>query len=433
MLSFALIILVGTLLLMLPAASRDGRSAGLLTALFTATSATCVTGLIVVDTWLHWTLFGQVVILLMIQLGGLGFVTFISLFFLVLNRRISLSQRLLMASTLNLNDMEGVVRVVRLALRGTLLFEGAGAVVLSLCFFPRFGWSGIWRGIFHAVSAFCNAGFDLMGADGPFLSMAGYRGHPVVLLTLAALVVAGGLGFFVWWDIWNVRRWKGLSFYTKMVLCATAALIVLGWGAVLWAEWDNPATLGAMPVWEKVLNALFQSVTLRTAGFSAIDQGGLRPVTALVSILLMLVGGCSGSTAGGTKVSTLCVLLLAVRAGMTGREEVALRGRSVPPRRVFDAMTLAFAVAVLFLAGTFTLSAVDGAPLMCAAYEVASAIGTVGLSAGLTPELSTVSRLVIVALMFLGRVGILSVSMAFLARGRGAAKIKYPAVNIMIG
>lgn len=433
-LSFGIIILAGTLLLLLPIASRDGQSAGPLTALFTATSATCVTGLILVDTWLNWTLFGQIVILLMIQLGGLGFITVITLFFLALDRRISLSQRLLMVSAFNLNEMDGVVRVVRGALWGTLLFEGAGAVILSACFIPRFGLGGgIWRGIFHAVSAFCNAGFDLMGADGPFGSLTGYSGHPVVLLTVMALVIIGGLGFFVWRDIWKNKSWKGLSLYSKMVLLATAALILTGWAAVLAAEWNNPATLGSMPVGEKLLNALFQSVTLRTAGFGSIDQGAMEPVTTVVSILLMLIGGCGGSTAGGIKVGTVCVLLLAVRAGLTGRGEVTLRGRSVAPRRVFDAMTLIFVVIALFLIGMLTLSAVDGVPLIDAAFEAASAIGTVGLTVGITPALSVPSQLIVICLMFLGRVGILSFSVAFLTRSRQAPKIKRPTFQIMIG
>lgn len=433
-LSFGVIILVGTLLLMLPISSRDGQSAGLLTALFTSTSATCVTGLILVDTWLNWTLFGQVVILLMIQLGGLGFMTVMTLFFLALDRRISLSQRLLMVSTFNLNDMDGVVRVVRNAFRGTFLFEGVGAAILSLCFIPRFGVAGgVWRGIFHAVSAFCNAGFDLLGGNGAFSSLTGYNDHPVVLLTIMALIIIGGLGFFVWEDIRKNKKWKGLSLYSKMILSATAALILIGWVVVLAAEWNNPATLGPMPVWKKILNALFQSVTLRTAGFGAIDQGAMEPVTVLISILLMLIGGCSGSTAGGIKVGTVCVLLLAVRAGLTGREEVTLRRRAIPPRRVFDAMTLIFVAIALFLIGMIALSTVDGVPLLDAAFEAASAIGTVGLTTGITPGLSVSSRLIVICLMFLGRVGILSFSMAFLTRSRRAAKIKHPTFNIMIG
>jgi trk system potassium uptake protein TrkH len=433
-LSFALVILAGTLLLMLPAASRDGRSAGVLTALFTATSATCVTGLVVVDTWLSWSLLGQVVILALIQLGGLGFVSVLTLFFLLADRRLSLSQRLLMVSAFNLSDMDGVARVVRHAFQGTFLFEGVGAVILSGCFIPRFGIAGgIWRGVFHAVSAFCNAGFDLLGRNGAFSSLAGYADHPGVLLTLSALIVVGGIGFFAWEDLLRHRRWRDLSLYTRLILVATAALVLLGWAAVLVCEWDNPATLGSMPRGQRVVNALFQSVTLRTAGFGAIDQAGLRPLTTVLSILFMLVGGCGGSTAGGIKVGTVCVLLLAVRAGLTGEEEVTLRGRSVAPRRVFDAMTLSFVVCALFVAGMTALCAVDGVSLGAAAYEAASAIGTVGLSMGITPSLSVPSRLIVICLMFLGRVGILSFSMAFLTRSRLAPKVKRPAFNIMIG
>jgi trk system potassium uptake protein TrkH len=433
-LSFALVILAGTLLLMLPAASRDGQSAGALTALFTATSATCVTGLVVVDTWLSWSLLGQVVILLLIQLGGLGFVSTLTLFFLLADRRLSLSQRLLMVSAFNLSDMDGVSRVVRHAFQGAFLFEGVGAVILSGCFIPRFGIAGgIWRGVFHAVSAFCNAGFDLLGRNGAFSSLAGYADHPGVLLTLSALIVVGGIGFFAWEDLLRHRRWRDLSLYTRLILVATVALLLLGWAVVLVCEWDNPATLGSMPRWQRVVNALFQSVTLRTAGFGAIDQAGLRPLTTVLSILFMLVGGCGGSTAGGIKVGTVCVLLLAVRAGLTGEEEVTLRGRSVAPRRVFDAMTLSFVVCALFVAGMTALCAVDGISLGAAAYEAASAIGTVGLSMGITPGLSVPSRLIVIGLMFLGRVGILSFSMAFLTRSRRTPKVKRPAFNIMIG
>ena len=263
--------------------------------------------------------------------------------------------------------------------------------------------------------------------------MTGYNDHPLVLLTLMALIIIGGLGFLVWRDIWQVKRWKGLSLYTKMVLVATAVLILTGWVAVLASEWNNPATLGPKPVWEKALNALFQSVSLRTAGFGSFDQGAMEPVTFVVSILFMLVGGCSGSTAGGIKVGTVCVLLLAVRAGLMGREEVTLRGRAIPPRRVFDAMTLVFVAVALFLIGMLTLSAVDGVPLLDAAFEAASAIGTVGLTVGITPGLSIPSRLIVICLMFLGRVGILSFSMALWTRSRREPKIKRPTFNIMIG
>ena len=267
--SFAAIILIGALLLTLPIASRDGQSAGFFTGLFTATSSTCVTGLILVDTWTQWTLFGQAVILTMIQLGGLGFMTVITLVSFALHRRIGLSERLIMVSTLNLNDMDGVVRVVRHALIGTFAMETAGAVLMSVCLIPEFGFlKGTWHAVFHAVSSFCNAGFDLLGGRfGAFSSLAGYNDNPLMLGTTAALIVVGGLGFFVWEDIVDKRCWSRLSVYSKMVLLITAVLIVGGALFFLMEEFDNPATLGDMPLWQKGLNALFQSVTLRTAGF----------------------------------------------------------------------------------------------------------------------------------------------------------------------
>ena len=433
--SFAVIILVGALLLTLPIASRSGESAGFFTGLFTATSATCVTGLILVDTWTQWSLFGQVVILAMIQLGGLGFMTVITLVSFALHRRIGLSERLIMVSTLNLNDLDGVVRVVRHALMGTFLLEGIGAVILSACMIPEFGIAGgIWRGIFHAVSAFCNAGFDLLGGRfGAFTSLVGYNDHPVVLLTIAALIMVGGLGFFVWEDILRKRSIHRLSVYSKMVLLMTALLIVGGAAFFLVEEYANPATLGNMPFWQKLCNALFQSVTLRTAGFDAIGQGGLSDSSKAFSSILMLIGGSSGSTAGGLKTATVAVLLLALRSGLAGREQVTFRGRTIPYRRVLNAMTLALVMLFLFLVGSMVISTVEGLPYLDCAFEVASAMGTVGLTTGLTPNLTPFSQTLIILLMYLGRVGVLSFSIALMTRGRTMDKIRYPEMNVMIG
>ena len=283
------------------------------------------------------------------------------------------------------------------------------------------------------MSAFCNAGFDLMGGHGPFSSLSEYSDRPIVLLTVMLLIIVGGLVFFVWEDILRTKSWKGLQLYSKMVLCGTAGLIFLSWIVITASEGSNPDTLGNMPVWEKLLNGLFQSVTLRTAGFNVIDQGAMEPATVLISVLLMLIGGCGGSTAGGIKVGTVLILLLGVRVGLTGREEVTLCGRSVPPRRVFDAMTLVFVVMVLFVGGTLALSTANGVSLLAAAFETASALGTVGLTMGITTSLSTGSKLIVIMLMFLGRVGILSFSMAFLTRRRHEPKIKYPNFDIMVG
>lgn len=434
-LGFLTIILLGTALLCLPISSRDGTFTSPLVCLFTATSATCVTGLIQVDTYLHWTFFGQVVILLLLQLGGLGFVSLITLVSLVLNQRIGLSQRMVMASALNLNGMSGVVRVVRHALMGTFLIETVGAVLLSLRFIPLFGWAkGIWFSIFHSISAFCNGGFDLLGEySGAFASLADFQDDPLVLLTIMALIVVGGLGFFVWEDWLRCRSWKGLSLYSKLVLGITAGLILFGWLLFLMLEWDNPGTLGGMAPWEKALNALFQSVTLRTAGYATLDQGALQESSAVLSMMLMLVGGSSGSTAGGIKTVTAGILLLSLKAGLQGRGEVVLHHRTIPQHRVLNAMTLAMTVIMMFFFGSMLLAVSDGLPFLDSAFEVASALGTVGVTVGITPGLSPVSSLLVIAFMFLGRVGILSFSIAFLTQARRVNKLHYPTVDVMVG
>ena len=431
-LSFGAIIAVGTVLLMLPAASPTGEGRDLMTALFTATSASCVTGLSLVDTLTGWSFFGQAVILAMIQLGGLGFMTVLTIFSLALKRRINLSQRLIIMSSLNLNDMEEVARLVGNALKVTFGTEGVCALLLALRFIPEYDLAGgLWRGLFTSVSAMCNAGFDLFGPEGG--SLMGYQGDVLVQLILMFLIVFGGLGFFVWMDMKQARCWRKLQLYSKLVLGMTAGLIAVGAVYFFCAEYANPATLGPMPVWEKALNSLFQSVTLRTAGFSSIPQGGLRDSSLAVSCLLMLVGGSSGSTAGGVKTATAAVLLLALRAGLRGRSEVTLRRRAIPQERVINALTLVLVVLSLFFLGSLAISLIDGVPYLSAAFEAASAIATVGLTTGITAGLSPVSRVLLIFLMYLGRVGILSFSIAFLTAGRYPAKIQYPTVDIMIG
>lgn len=432
---FAIIILTGAVLLTLPISARDGQSTAFLDCLFTATSATCVTGLVPLDTYLHWTLFGQIVIIVLIQLGGLGFMTVITLVSFALHRRIGLSERLIMVSTFNLNELDGVVRVVRHALIGTFLLEGIGALLLAIRFIPQFGVAeGIWRGIFHAISAFCNAGFDLMGGDfGAFTNMEGYNADPYVLLILMALIVVGGLGFFVWEDMVRVRSFRKLSLYSKMVLVITAFLLLGGTAYFFLAEYGNPATIGDMPVWQKLLNSLFQSTTLRTAGFASFNQGGLRESSLVVSCVLMLIGGSSGSTAGGLKTVTAAVLLLGLRASLAGREQVTFRGRAISYQRVANAMTLALIMIFLFLLGSLSISLVENIPYLEAAFETASALGTVGVSTGVTPSLSVFSKLLLICLMYLGRVGVFSVSVALVSRREGSSKIKYPSLNVMIG
>jgi len=431
-LSFAAIILVGTLLLMLPFASVEGKSCGFMTALFTATSATCVTGLILVDTLTAWSVFGQAVILLMIQFGGLGFMTIIFFLVMQVRKKTSLSQRMMMASAFNLDNLSDTVGVVKRALKITFTLEGAGAVILTLCFFPRYGWGAIWKGVFTAVSAFCNAGFDLFGPDG-LGSISSYNDHPIVMFTIMALVVCGGLGFFVWEDIRLKGKFRALSLYSKMVIWLTGSFLLFGTVFFFCTEFNNPETLGGMPVWQRLLNALFQSVTLRTAGFAAVNQGGLTDVSVVLSCLFMLVGGSSGSTAGGLKTVTIGVLLLALREGLRGKENVTFRGRTISQQKVLAAVTLVLVVGVLFLTSSMAIAVIDGVPYLAAAYEAASAIGTVGLTTGITAGLSTLSHVLLVLMMYLGRVGVLSFSVAFLMQNKSADKIRYPETNVMIG
>ena len=434
-LSFGVIILVGALLLTLPAASRAGESQGLFTGLFTATSATCVTGLVVADTALTWSPFGQAVILLMIQLGGLGFMTVMTLVSLWAHRRIGLSERLIMVSTLNLNDLDGVVRVVRHALMGTAFFELAGAALLSIRMIPKYGFfRGLWHALFHSVSAFCNAGFDLQGVDtGAFSSLAAFQDDPLTLLTTSALVIIGGLGFFVWEDILQNRCWKKLTLYSKLVLAITAFLLIGGPLFFMVAEGGNPATLGGMDTGEKWLNAFFQSMTLRTAGFNVIDQGAMTDNATVVSCILMLIGGSSGSTAGGLKTVTAWVLFMVLFTSLRGRESITFRGRSISERRAMNAVTLFLMVLLLFVTGSMLISLTHQTTFLHAAFETASALGTVGLTAGLTPTLARPAQILLIFLMYTGRVGVLSFSIAFLIRRKDGLDIKYPEFNIMVG
>ena len=433
-LGFGAIILFGAFLLHLPISARSGEWTPFLTCLFTATSATCVTGLAQVDTFLHWTGFGQGVVLVLIQLGGLGFVSVMTMVSLALRRRIGLSQRLVMASALNLSNTAGVVRVVRHALFGTFMIEGLGALLLSFRFIPMFGLGkGIWFSIFHSISAFCNGGFDLMGGySGPYTSLVSFTGDPLVLVTIMSLIVVGGLGFFVWEDILINKRWKRFTLYTKMVLSITALLIFTGFFVMMALEWNNPGTLGALPEKDRMWNALFQSVTLRTAGYATLDQAGLTDASAFVGIIMMLVGGSSGSTAGGIKTVTAGILALAVWDSLRGREKTVFCERTIPSRRVLDAATLTFAVLFLLVFGTMSLSLMDGVAFLDAAYEIASALGTVGLSMGITTGLSAGSSLIVILCMYLGRVGVLTFSIAFLTRNADS-KLQYPTAEIMIG
>ena len=431
---FLLIILIGTGLLMTPAAARDGVSCGFTNALFTATSATCVTGLVMFDTWSQFSGFGQIVIICLIQVGGLGFMSMASIFVFLMRGKVSMKQCLLMAQAMSVNDVSGIVRMQQLVLKGSFLIEGTGALILTLRFWPEHGFlKALKWGVFHSVSAFCNAGFDIMGSDNPGMSLIPYQNDPVVLLTLGALVILGGLGFFVWEEISRSRSFKKLSVYSKLVLIITAALLLGGTASILFLEWSNPATLGAMTVPEKILNALFQSITVRTAGFVSIDQASLTDGGKMVSILLMLVGGSSGSTAGGMKTVTILVMILFIWARARGRETVTVFKKTIPNSQVLDAMTITGIMTGLAIFGGLFVCTTSGFSFLDALYEAASAIATVGLSAAGSANLSFLSKYLMILYMYFGRVGVLTISLGFLMGNRAQERYRYAETKLLIG
>ncbi len=431
---FAGIILLGTVLLMLPVSSRSGESCGFFPALFTATSATCVTGLVLFDTYTQWSGFGQTVILLLIEIGGLGFMSAASLVIFLLRKKVGLKQRMVMAQAMSLNDMQDVVRLQRIVIFGSLGIQFVGALVLTLRFLPQVGFrqAAIW-GVFHAISGFCNAGFDIFGSVAPGQSLISLNHDPVVLITLMVLITVGGLGFFVWEELIRVRSFRKCSVYTKLVLIATSVITLLGAGIFLLLEWNNPDTLKNMPVGQKVLNAFFQTVTLRTAGFVSLDQGLLTEGGKAVSMVVMLIGGSSGSTAGGLKTVTFVVLVLFIWAKARGRNTVHVFHRTVPNEKATDAMTIFFIMAALAFFGGFFISATAPVSFTDGLHEAVSALATVGVTTGITPMIGIPAQLLIIVFMYFGRVGVLTISLGFLMGNQAEERFRYADTNLLIG
>ena len=433
-LCFLGIILLGTGLLMLPVSSRSGEPCQFLPALFTATSATCVTGLTPFDTWTQWSGFGQGVLLCLIELGGLGFMSAATLVIFLFRRKVGLRQRMLIAQALSLNEMDGVVRLQRMVIFGSLGFEAAGALILTLWFWPQYGFVRALRwGVFHSISAFCNAGFDIFGSMEPGSSLLLFQNDPVVLLTLGALVVLGGLGFLVWQDIAEKRSWKKLSVYSRLVLLATAMLIVSGWTLICILEWNNPKTLGNLSVGSKLLGGLFQSITLRTAGFDAINQAGLTQGGKAVSMVLMLIGGSSGSTAGGLKTVTFLVVLLFIWARARGRSNVSVFCRTIPQEQALNAMTISLMMVLLSVLGGIFVCATSPVSFTDGLFESISALATVGLTAGATGLLSVPAKILIIIFMYFGRVGVLTISLGFLMGNQAVERFRYAETSLLIG
>ena len=431
---FAGLILLGTLLLTLPAASRNGATVGFLPALFTATSATCVTGLVMFDTWTQWSGLGQTVIICLIEIGGLGFMSAASLVIFVLRKRVGLRQRMVMAQALSVNDMTSVVRLQKIVIFGSLLVQLAGALILLAHFWPQYGFvtAAKW-GAFHAISAFCNAGFDIFGCLEPGASLTIFQSDPVVLLTLGALVIVSGLGFFVWEEVIRIHNWKRFSVYTKLVLLMSGALLIGGTVGFCLLEWNNPGTMGDMPWHEKLLGGFFQAVTVRTAGFDAIGQGRLTDGGKAFSMVLMLIGGSSGSTAGGVKTVTMMVLLLFLWSRIRGKGSVCVFKHSVPNNQVLDAMTIVSIVIGLAVFGGLFISATSPISFTDGLYESVSALATVGLTTGVTTSLSLPAQILMIVYMYFGRVGVLTLSLGFLMGNQAQERFRYANTNLLIG
>ena len=429
---FFCVIITGTLLLMLPFASRDGQSEPFLNCLFTATSASCVTGLVVADTWSQWSLFGQLVILTMIQIGGLGFITVGVFISIVLRRKIGLKERGLMMESVNTLQIGGVVRLAKKIIIGTCIFEGTGAVLLAIRFIPQFGFfRGLFYGIFHSISAFCNAGFDLMGGQTPYSSFVAYYDDWLVNFVIMSLIIIGGIGFIVWDDLSrNKLHFRKYMLQTKIVL-VTTAILVFGGGLLFYLLERNHLLVG-MNTSGKILTSLFSSVTARTAGFNTTDTAALTDGSKLLTIILMFIGGSPGSTAGGIKTTTLVVLLLCVHSNIKQTYGINIFCRRLENDAVKRAGTILTINLLLAVTASLAIMAIQPLGFSDILFETFSAIGTVGMTTGITRALHPISRCIIILLMYCGRIGSLSFALAFVQSKR-KPHVQQPAEAINIG
>ncbi|OPY62745.1 TrkH family potassium uptake protein [Pelotomaculum terephthalicicum] len=426
---FASLILTGAVLLTMPAAVRPGQEISFLTSLFTATSAVCVTGLVVVDTGTHWTTFGQVVILALIQVGGLGFMTMATFFAMLMGRRIGLRQRLIIQESLNQTNIAGIVRLAKYVLLFTFTTEFVFAILLAIRWSTDLGWrKGLWFGLFHSISSFNNAGFDLFGG---FKSLTGYTGDITVNLCITTLIILGGIGFSVIVDVLRHNKdFRHLSLHTKMTLSVTGLLLVTGTLIIYFLEMDN--TLKTLSPAGKALAAYFQAVTPRTAGYNTLDMGALRSATQFFIVILMFIGASPGSTGGGVKTTTIGALAIAVWSMAKGKENAEVFQRRIGPEQIYKSVAIILLATILVASVSLLLSITENADFLAVLFEATSAFGTVGLSMGLTPELTSAGRIIIMLTMFLGRVGLLTVIFA-LANKQRSTPLRYPEEKIMVG
>lgn len=438
MLSFLLVILVGSLLLSLPVSAAGGEAVPWLDALFTATTATCVTGLVTLPTVTTWSFFGQAVILVLIQVGGLGVITILSALMLLLHRRMGIGDRLLLQDAFNLNGLHGIVRFVKRVLLGTFLVEGIGALLYMTVFVPEYGLKGIWISVFTSVSAFCNAGIDIIAED----SLCGYATDPVINTVTSLLIILGGIGYIVWWDVMGLgkaaagkkhRRLRNLSLHSKIAVTTTLVLIFGGGLLFFLFEYDNPMTIGSLSLFDKLQVSLFQSVTTRTAGFATVPQQNLTNASSMLSLLLMFIGGSPVGTAGGIKTVTIAVLVVSALANIQNRQEVSLFDRNISKQAVSKAVAVTMMSFSIMFISTILLSVVTSADALDILYETISATATVGLTRNLTPSLNVAGKLVIIGTMYLGRVGPITLALALNPGKKNQNIIKNPTEEISVG
>lgn len=440
---FFLAIIVGGIVLSLPICSADGSFTPFIDALFTSTTSVCVTGLVTVVTASHWSLFGQFVILLLIQLGGLGVVAVAVTFWVIMGRRITLKERMLIQEAYNLDALSGTVKIILRIVKVTLIIEAIGAVIYAVKLVPQFGlFEGLWYSIFNSVSAFCNAGMDVIAED----SLQQYVVSPLMNFTTAALIILGGIGFTVWWDVARVIRengviksgprklfWK-LMVHSKLAILMTVILLAVGTIGFFALEYTNPQTLGGMSVFGKFQAAMFQSVTTRTAGFFSIPQDQLRDASALLSIMLMLIGGSPAGTAGGIKTTTIGMIAFTVLSVMRGKKDTEIFSRKIPNDNVRSGLAVLGVFLLIFMVSSIALMAVDNLGFLDSMFEVTSALATVGLSRGITPSLSVIGKLIIILTMYMGRIGPITVVLILHVKKNDKASMKsLPEKRILIG
>jgi len=438
LLSFLITILIGSFLLSLPISSANGKSVSYLDALFTATTSTCVTGLVTLPTFSTWSFFGQAVILLLIQIGGLGVITIMSGVMLLFNRKMGIGDRLLIQDAFNLNTMSGLIEFVKNVLFGTLIIETLGAILYMFVFVPEFGKKGIWISVFNSISAFCNAGLDIIGEN----SICNYATNPLINIVTSSLVILGGLGYIVWWDVLRVIRkrtpqnkkvFRYLSLHSKIVIAVTSILIICGALFIFVFEYANPLTIGNMALSDKIQVSLFQSITTRTAGFASVPQENLTDPSTVVSMLLMLIGGSPVGTAGGIKTVTVAVLFCSAFATITNKNSASLFGRSISESFVKKAVAVVVAFVAICTVSTVLMLTICNAPAIDVIYETVSASATVGLSRNLTARLNTFGKIIIIITMYFGRVGPISLAVALGRKKENQNIISEPTEDLSIG